>query len=55
MVHGSPVRAIAFSLDGRYVVTGTEGGTARLWDRDRAHGEAIRTWLAAAGRGVRRK
>ena len=32
MGHAEAVQAAAFSPDGRTVVTGSEGGTARLWD-----------------------
>src|SRR5262249_45578019 len=30
--HGGPVAAVAFSDDGARVVTGSEDGTARVWD-----------------------
>jgi WD40 repeat protein len=56
LAHGSAVRAIAFSSDGKYVVTGTEQGTARLWDGGREqkrfeHGAPLQAVaLAADGR-----
>jgi hypothetical protein len=30
--HGGAVRAVAFSPDGQFVLTGSDDGTARLWD-----------------------
>ena len=32
MLHRGPVRAVAFSADGRACLTGSDGGEARLWD-----------------------
>jgi WD40 repeat protein len=40
-LHGDKVRAVAFSPDGRTVLTGSEDGTARLWEA--ATGKEIAT------------
>jgi len=32
--HTDNVTSVAFSLDGRWVITGSWDGTARLWDTD---------------------
>jgi WD40 repeat protein len=35
--HTSAVTGVAFSPDGKLVLTGSSDGTARLWDRESAH------------------
>ena len=48
-MHGLFVRSVAFSLDGRRVLSGSADGAARLWDaptreglgRELKHGDAV--------------
>ncbi len=44
--HDGPVHAVAFSPDGTRVVTGSEDGTARLWNVPRSVPDD-RAWVAA--------
>ncbi|KAF8605753.1 WD40 repeat-like protein, partial [Ceratobasidium sp. AG-I] len=32
--HENPVRSIAFTLDGRYIVSGSDDATVRIWDTE---------------------
>ena len=48
--HGSNVRAVAFSPDGRIVATGSDDGSLRLWDA--ASAEPISNELRTSRRGL---
>jgi WD40 repeat protein len=48
--HGGVVRSIAFSPDGRSIATGSNNGTARIWDR--ATGEPAANEMAPTGRPI---
>ena len=39
--HSAPVTAVAFSQDGRHILTGSEDGTARLWEASTGRGIGV--------------
>jgi serine/threonine protein kinase/WD40 repeat protein len=41
LLHPQPVTAVAFSPDGRHILTGSEDGIARLWEKERGRPEVI--------------
>jgi RNA polymerase sigma factor (sigma-70 family) len=50
LTHDAYVRAVAFTLDGKYLVTGATDKFARQWDP--ATGKEVRRWQAASGPSV---